>query len=121
MCTNASPVSPRLGKLIVQAAAGNLKKISLEFGGKSPAIVFPDADTDVAIRGTAHAIFFNMGQCCTSGSRLYAYTVAVLDQGSAERCGDVALAAAGRPEQQQVVTLAQPGIAGSTEGIACAR
>jgi Aldehyde dehydrogenase family len=40
-----------VGKLIVQAAAGNLKKVSLELGGKSPAIVFPDADMDVAIRG----------------------------------------------------------------------
>ena len=63
--------STEVGKLIVQAAAGNLKKVSLELGGKSPAIVFPDADMDVAIRGTANAIFFNMGQCCTAGSRLF--------------------------------------------------
>ena len=65
--------STEVGKLIVQAAAGNLKKVSLELGGKSPAIVFPDADMDVAIRGTANAIFFNMGQCCTAGSRLFAH------------------------------------------------
>ena len=65
--------STEVGKLIVQAAAGNLKKVSLELGGKSPAIVFPDADMDVAIRGTASAIFFNMGQCCTAGSRLFAH------------------------------------------------
>jgi phenylacetaldehyde dehydrogenase len=65
--------STEVGKLIVQAAAGNLKKVSLELGGKSPAIVFPDADMDVAIKGTASAIFFNMGQCCTAGSRLYAH------------------------------------------------
>src|SRR5579885_2103772 len=53
--------STEVGKLIVQAAAGNLKKVSLELGGKSPAIVFPDADMDVAIAGTSSAIFFNMG------------------------------------------------------------
>jgi phenylacetaldehyde dehydrogenase len=65
--------STEVGKLIVQAAAGNLKKVSLELGGKSPAIVFPDADLSVAIPGTASAIFFNMGQCCTAGSRLFVH------------------------------------------------
>jgi phenylacetaldehyde dehydrogenase len=63
--------STEVGKLIVQAAAGNLKKVSLELGGKSPAIVFADADIDRAIQGTASAIFFNHGQCCCAGSRLY--------------------------------------------------
>jgi phenylacetaldehyde dehydrogenase len=62
--------STEVGKLIVQAAAGNLKKVTLELGGKSPAIVFPDADLDKAIAGTASAIFFNHGQCCCAGSRL---------------------------------------------------
>jgi phenylacetaldehyde dehydrogenase len=65
--------STEVGKLIVQAAAGNLKKVTLELGGKSPAIVFPDADLDKAIAGTASAIFFNQGQCCCAGSRLYAH------------------------------------------------
>lgn len=65
--------STEVGKLIVKAAAGNLKKVSLELGGKSPAVVFGDADLDVAIPGTANGIFFNMGQCCTAGSRLYAH------------------------------------------------
>ncbi len=63
--------STEVGKLIVHAAAGNLKKVSLELGGKSPAIVFPDAKIDQAIQGTASAIFFNHGQCCCAGSRLY--------------------------------------------------
>jgi len=63
--------STEVGKLIVQAAAGNLKRLSLELGGKSPAIVFPDADMDIAIPGTASAIFYTSGQCCTAGSRLY--------------------------------------------------
>lgn len=63
--------STEVGKLILQAAAGNLKKVSLELGGKSPNIVFDDADIDSAIPGAAGAIFFNHGQCCTAGSRLY--------------------------------------------------
>ncbi len=65
--------STEVGKLIVQAAAGNLKKVSLELGGKSPALVFPDADLELAIPGAANAIFFNHGQCCCAGSRLYAH------------------------------------------------
>src|SRR5580698_6000519 len=65
--------STEVGKLIVQAATGNLKRVSLELGGKSPAIVFPDADLDHAIGGVADAIFYNQGQCCTAGSRLFAH------------------------------------------------
>jgi phenylacetaldehyde dehydrogenase len=63
--------STEVGKLIVQAAAGNLKKVSLELGGKSPNVVFKDADLNTAIPGAASAIFFNHGQCCCAGSRLY--------------------------------------------------
>jgi len=63
--------STEVGKLIVQAAAGNLKKVSLELGGKSPNVVFADAELDSAIPGAASAIFFNHGQCCCAGSRLY--------------------------------------------------
>jgi phenylacetaldehyde dehydrogenase len=63
--------STEVGKLILQAAAGNLKKVSLELGGKSPNVVFKDADLDAAIPGSASAIFFNHGQCCCAGSRLY--------------------------------------------------
>jgi phenylacetaldehyde dehydrogenase len=62
--------STEVGKLILQAAVGNLKKVSLELGGKSPNIVFDDAD-DSAIQGAANAIFFNHGQCCVAGSRLF--------------------------------------------------
>jgi len=65
--------STEVGKLIVKAAAGNLKKVSLELGGKSPTIVFGDADIESAIPGAASAIFFNHGQCCCAGSRLYAH------------------------------------------------
>jgi len=63
--------STEVGKLILHAAAGNLKKVSLELGGKSPNVVFADTDLDAAINGAASAIFFNHGQCCCAGSRLY--------------------------------------------------
>jgi phenylacetaldehyde dehydrogenase len=64
--------STEVGKLIVQAAAGNLKKLTLELGGKSPNIVFEDAQDD-AVAGAANAIFFNHGQCCVAGSRLFVH------------------------------------------------
>src|ERR1700723_1664629 len=63
--------STEVGKLIVKAAANDLKKVTLELGGKSPNIVLDDADLDVAIPGAASAIFFNHGQCCCAGSRLF--------------------------------------------------
>jgi phenylacetaldehyde dehydrogenase len=62
--------STEVGKLIVKAAAGNLKKVTLELGGKSPVIVLDDADVEQVIPGAAGAIFFNHGQCCCAGSRL---------------------------------------------------
>ncbi len=65
--------STEVGKLIVKAATGNLKKVTLELGGKSPNIILPDADLDTAIPGAANAIFFNHGQCCCAGSRLFAH------------------------------------------------
>lgn len=65
--------STEVGKAIVRGAAGNLKKVSLELGGKSPQIVLPDADLDAAAASIAAGIFFNQGQTCTAGSRLYAH------------------------------------------------
>ena len=59
--------STEVGKLIVHAAADNLKKVSLELGGKSPNVVFADGDLDSAIKGASMAIFFNHGQCCCAG------------------------------------------------------
>ncbi len=64
--------STEVGKLIVQAAAGNLKKVTLGLGGKSPNIVFEDASPE-AVAGAANAIFFNHGQCCVAGSRLFVH------------------------------------------------
>jgi len=63
--------STAVGRLILAAAAGNLKKVSLELGGKSPNIVLKDANLDVTIPGAASGIFFNHGQCCCAGSRLF--------------------------------------------------
>ncbi|MDO8213376.1 aldehyde dehydrogenase family protein [Conexibacter sp. CPCC 206217] len=63
--------STEVGKLIAQTATGNLKRVSLELGGKSPNIVFSDADVDAAIAGAAQGIFFNQGEVCSAGSRLY--------------------------------------------------
>ena len=65
--------STEVGKIILGAARGNLKRVTLELGGKSPVIVFPDADIDKAIEGAARCIFFNTGQVCAAGSRLYAH------------------------------------------------
>lgn len=63
--------STEVGRKIVQASAGNLKRVTLELGGKSPNIVLADADPEVAAAGAAGAIFFNHGQCCCAGSRLF--------------------------------------------------
>lgn len=65
--------STQTGRKILQAAQGNLKKVSLELGGKSPVIVMDDADLDLAIPGVANAIFFNGGQVCVAGTRLYVH------------------------------------------------
>jgi phenylacetaldehyde dehydrogenase len=63
--------STAVGKAIVRASAGNLKRITLELGGKSPCIVFADADMETAIPGAGMAIFANTGQVCFAGSRLF--------------------------------------------------
>ena len=65
--------STQTGRAILDAAKTNFKRVSLELGGKSPAIVLPDADLDLAIPGVANAIFFNAGQVCIAGSRLYVH------------------------------------------------
>lgn len=65
--------STEVGRLIVRAAVDNLKQVSLELGGKSPVVIFPDADLSRAIPGAADAIFANHGQNCCAGSRLYVH------------------------------------------------
>ena len=73
--TGSTPV----GKTINKAATDTLKRVSLELGGKSPVIVLPDANLEAVVGGAANAIFFNAGQVCAAGSRLYAHSK-VFDQ-----------------------------------------
>jgi phenylacetaldehyde dehydrogenase len=65
--------STEVGRAIVHAATGNLKKLQLELGGKSPVIVMPDADLPKAIPGIAGAVFWNSGQVCAAGTRLFVH------------------------------------------------
>ncbi len=65
--------STAVGKRILAAAGGNLKRVSLELGGKSPVFVFPDADLERAIPAVARGIFANSGQVCAAGSRLFVH------------------------------------------------
>src|SRR2546430_3464173 len=68
----AFPGETGTGKLVMTAAAqSNLKRVCLELGGKSPNIVFADADLDQAVEGAYFGLFFNQGQCCCAGSRLF--------------------------------------------------
>jgi phenylacetaldehyde dehydrogenase len=94
--------STEVGKLIVAAAAGNLKKVSLELGGKSPNVVFADADLDAAIVGAANGIFFNHGQCCNAGSRLYIQESAFDDvvAGVAEHAKKITVGSGLEPDTQ---------------------
>jgi len=71
--------STAVGKEIIRAASGNLKRVSLELGGKSPVIVLADADLESAAQSAANAIFWNAGQICVAGSRLYVHK-AVFDR-----------------------------------------
>src|SRR2546422_459495 len=63
--------STAVGQEIMRRAAGSLKRLTLELGGKSPNIVFADADLDLAVRGASNGIFYNKGEVCTAGSRLF--------------------------------------------------
>ncbi len=65
--------STEVGRLIIKAAAGNFKRVTLELGGKTPVIVLPDADVPQAIEGAARSIFGNAGQVCNAGSRLFVH------------------------------------------------
>ena len=86
--------STEVGKKVVEAAKGNLKKVSLELGGKSPNVVFADADFATAVPGSLNAWLFNHGQCCVAGTRLYVedrifdeFTQAVADAASQVKIG----------------------------------
>ncbi len=63
--------SAEVGKIILKASAGNLKRVSLELGGKSPNIIFPDANMEQAVPGSMMGVFFNSGQVCAAGTRIF--------------------------------------------------
>src|SRR5271155_4486365 len=63
--------STEVGKLILRASTGNLKRVSLELGGKSPNIIFPDADMGQAVRNAMNGVFYNSGQVCAAGTRIF--------------------------------------------------
>src|SRR6201981_1991046 len=94
--------STEVGKLIVHAAAGNLKKVSLELGGKSPNVIFKDADLETAIPGSASAIFFNHGHCCCGGSRSYVEKLvyAQVIEGIAEEARKIKVGSGLEPDTQ---------------------
>ena len=93
--------STEVGKLIVKAAAGNLKRVMLELGGKSPVLIYNDADLDKAIPSAAMGIFIHSGQACVAGSRVFAQR-GVYDQvvaGIATLAGKIRL---GGPNEERV-------------------
>jgi len=85
------------GQKIVAASNGNLKRVSLELGGKSPDIVFADADLDAAVPGAAMAVFANSGQICSAGTRLFVGSRCMrssppVSPPTARRCGSAMVA-----------------------------
>ena len=98
--------STAVGRKIVQASAGNLKRVQLELGGKGANIVFDDANLAAAVNGSAFAIFHNQGQACIAGSRL------ILHEKIADAFLDKFLALA------QSIRLGQPDGAGHRDGAA---
>ncbi|KAM3877309.1 retinal dehydrogenase 2 isoform 2-T2 [Diretmus argenteus] len=71
-CLYMGALIKEVGKLIQEAAGkSNLKRVTLELGGKNPNIIFADADLDLAVEQAHQGVFFNAGQCCTAGSRIY--------------------------------------------------
>ncbi|MDB5916594.1 MAG: betaine-aldehyde dehydrogenase [Massilia sp.] len=94
--------STAVGRTIVTAAARDMKRVTLELGGKSPVIVFADADVERVVDGVANGIFFNSGQICAAGSRLYVHE-RIFDQvvaGVAARAASMTVGAGLDPASQ---------------------
>ncbi len=88
------------GQKIIEASKSNLKRVSLELGGKSPSLVFDDANMEAALEGTHGAVFFNQGQCCIAGARVFVHEK-VRDEFAerlAERAGSIRLGSGLDPE-----------------------
>jgi phenylacetaldehyde dehydrogenase len=126
--------STEVGRRIVAASAGNLKRVSLELGGKSPMIVMPDADVDAVIAGVVPGIFFNAGQSCMAGSRLIVHEslAARVTEAVAARARAIRVGSGFDPETQVGPLISQSQLervqdyvrSGITEGarlIACAQ
>jgi len=122
--------STEVGKSIMRGAAeANLKRVTLELGGKSPNIIFADADLDQAARLAYNALFFNMGQCCCAGSRLYveasAYDrvlTAVTDLAGRQVLGDpfdIKTTQGPQVSEEQFQTVLRYIDAGKKEGARC--
>jgi phenylacetaldehyde dehydrogenase len=123
--------STAVGKGILAAAGGNLKRLSLELGGKSPVFIFPDADLDRATDAAARGIFGNTGQVCAAGSRLFVHR-AVFDrvvQGIADRARALTVAPGLQPDaeigpvisqrqRERVLGYVQSGLAEGAELLA---
>lgn len=90
--------STEVGKKIMATAAETLKRVSLELGGKAPNVVFDDADLDQAVNGALFAIFFNQGQICTGGSRLFVQD-SIYDQFMEKLLGKMSSLRLGDPTQ----------------------
>ena len=95
--------STQVGRLIGSRALASMKRVSLELGGKSPVIIGPDADLDAAIKGAANGIFYNQGQVCVAGSRLYASEKVFDDvvSGVAEQANKLRVGSGQAPDTQQ--------------------
>jgi phenylacetaldehyde dehydrogenase len=101
--------STAVGQRILASAAGNLKRLSLELGGKSPVFIFPDADLDRATEAAARGIFANAGQVCAAGSRLFVHQ-AVFErvvQGVVDRARRLCVAPGHRPESEMGPLISQ--------------
>jgi acyl-CoA reductase-like NAD-dependent aldehyde dehydrogenase len=83
-----------VGKQIVVASAGNLKRLSLELGGKAPSIVLPDADIDVAVTGNVAGALFNSGQVCAAYTRFFVHSSRAIRKARTVRHEDVKLTVA---------------------------
>ncbi|MGB2695045.1 MAG: aldehyde dehydrogenase family protein [Dehalococcoidia bacterium] len=94
--------STAVGRSIMQAAAANTKRVSLELGGKSPNIIFPDANVDEALRGTLYGIFMNTGQVCQAGTRLFLHE-AIKDEFLERLLDRTTTAKVGQPDDPDVM------------------
>lgn len=101
--------STAVGQRILASAAGNLKRLSLELGGKSPVFIFPDADLERATDAAARGIFANAGQVCAAGSRLFVHESVFerVVQGVADRARRLRVAPGHLPESEMGPLISQ--------------